>query len=83
MGRLLNLLSLSHHELRMKVNTLDNEVETLKSIIKDDLYKEFMEQINDSLLTEQLKEENKRLRKKIKVLKEERRNNGKGISCEP
>lgn len=82
MGKLLNLLSLSHHELRMKVNTLENEVETLKSIIKDDLYKKFMEQINDSLLTERLKEENKRLRKKIKVFKDERRKNGKGISCE-
>lgn len=53
-----------------KINTLENKVEELESIIKDELYKIFMEKLSEPAKTEKLIEENKRLRKKVKLLKE-------------
>lgn len=38
--RLINLLDMSHHQLRVRVNTLENENEVLKETIKDELYKD-------------------------------------------
>ena len=53
-----------------RINTLENKVEELESIIKDELYKVFMEKLSEPAKMERLIEENKRLRKKNKLLKE-------------
>lgn len=53
-----------------KINTLENKVEELESIIKDELYKIFMEKLSEPAKMERLIQENKRLRKKNKLLKE-------------
>ena len=55
---------------QMKINSLENEIETLTNSIKDELYKEFLKKLGDSVENERLKKENKILRKKIKTLKE-------------
>lgn len=51
-----------------KINALENEVEVLQDTIKDELYKIFMDKLNEPYETKRLKEENKRLRKKNKFL---------------
>ena len=53
-------------EQRKKINTLENENETLKNAIKDELYKEFMKRLGEPLEVSRLKRENKRLRKQKK-----------------
>ena len=53
-----------------KINTLENENETLKNTIKDELYKEFMKRLGEPLEVSRLKRENKRLRKQKKELQE-------------
>lgn len=53
-----------------KINTLENKIEELEGIIKDELYKIFMEKLSEPAKMERLIEENKRLRKKNKLLKE-------------
>lgn len=55
---------------RKKINTLENENETLKNAIKDELYKEFMKRLGEPLELSRLKRENKRLRKQKKELQE-------------
>lgn len=55
---------------QMKINSLENEIETLTNSIKDELYKEFLKNLGDSVENERLKKENRNLRKKVKVLKE-------------
>lgn len=57
-------------KLNKKINSLENEVETLENIVKDELYKEFMKKIGETAEVDRLKKENKRLRSKIKSLKE-------------
>ena len=57
-------------EQRKKINTLENENETLKNAIKDELYKEFMKRLGEPLEVSRLKRENKRLRKQKKELQE-------------
>ena len=57
-------------KLRKRINTLELENETLKNIIKNELYKTFMKKLNDSEVDKRYKEENIRLRKQIKVLKQ-------------
>ena len=57
-------------KLRKRINTLELENEMLKNIIKNELYKTFMEKLNDSEADKRYKEENIRLRKQIKVLKQ-------------
>ena len=57
-------------EQRKKINTLENENETLKNTIKDELYKEFMKRLGEPLEVSRLKRENKRLRKQKKELQE-------------
>lgn len=47
MKRLLNLLSLSHHELRKKLNTAELKLYTLEQTVKEDSYGEFMSQLKD------------------------------------
>ena len=57
-------------KLRKKINTLETENEMLKNIIKNELYKAFMKKLNDSEADKRYKEDNIRLRKQIKVLKQ-------------
>ena len=57
-------------KLRKKINTLELENEMLKNIIKNELYKAFMKKLNDSEADKRYKEDNIRLRKQIKVLKQ-------------
>lgn len=51
-----------------QINRLENENDTLKAIIKEELYQEFMEYIDIKTENERLKETNKKLRSKIKEL---------------
>lgn len=51
-----------------KINRLENENDTLKAIIKEELYQDFMEYIDIKTENERLKETNKKLRSKIKDL---------------
>ena len=53
-----------------RLNTLENELETLKNIIKSELYKEFMKKLGEPVENERLRKENKRLRQQNKSLKE-------------
>lgn len=55
---------------QIKINVLENEVATLESIIKEDLYKEFMRKMGEPLECERLRKENQRLRKQVKTLKD-------------
>ena len=57
-------------EQRKKINTLENENQTLKNAIKNELYKEFMKRLGEPLEVSRLKRENKRLRKQKKELQE-------------
>lgn len=57
-------------KLKKRINTLENENETLKETIKNELYKSFMNKLNEPLELDRIKKENKRLRKKVKILKE-------------
>jgi len=57
-------------KMRKKINTLETENEMLKNTIKDELYKAFMKKLNDSEADKRYKEDNVRLRKQIKVLKQ-------------
>ena len=60
----------SKRKMRKKINTLETENEMLKNTIKDELYKAFMKKLNDSEADKRYKEDNIRLRKQIKVLKQ-------------
>lgn len=53
-----------------KVNTLENKVEMLENVIKDELYNRFMENIEMVNQVEKLRKENKRLREKNKALRD-------------
>ena len=55
---------------QIKINALENKVATLESVIKEELYKEFMKKLGEPMEAERLRKENKMLRQKIKVLKE-------------
>ena len=57
-------------KLKIENNTLNTKCETLENIIKDELYKSFINKINEPLALERIKKENKNLRKKVKLLKE-------------
>ena len=50
-----------------QINTLENTNETLKSIIKEQLYQEFMDYMDIKSENERLKESNKKLRNKLKT----------------
>lgn len=60
----------SKRKLRKRVNTLENENEVLKNTIKDELYKIFMKKLNEPEENKRYKEDNIRLRKEIKILKQ-------------
>ena len=57
-------------KLRKRINTLECENEVLKNAIKDELYKIFMKKLAEPEETKKYKEDNIRLRKQIKVLKQ-------------
>ena len=65
----INRIEVSKYKRR--INTLELEKKELEEIIKEGLFKEFIKKINEPLELERLRKENKRLRKKIKDLKEE------------
>ena len=51
-------------KLYKRINTLENENETLKKVIKDELYNGFMNKLYETDEIQRLKAENKRLRRK-------------------
>ena len=55
--------------LQRKINTLEAEVKTLQDIIKDELYKTFMEKLKEPTEIARYKRENKNLRAKVKTLR--------------
>lgn len=57
-------------KLKKRINTLENQIETLENSIKDELYKEFMKKLGETTEIDRLKKENKKLRIKNKELKE-------------
>ena len=65
----INRIEISKYKRR--INTLELEKKELEEIIKECLFKEFIKKINEPIELERLRKENKRLRKKIKDLKEE------------
>ena len=57
-------------KLRKRINALELENEVLKNAIKDELYKIFMKKLAEPEEAKKYKEDNIRLRKQIKVLKQ-------------
>ena len=57
-------------KLRKRINTLELENEVLKNTIKDELYKIFMKKLAEPEEAKRYKEDNIKLRKQIKVLKQ-------------
>lgn len=53
-------------DLKHQINRLENENETLKNIIKQELYDEFMNYVDIKEENEKLREQNKKLRAKQK-----------------
>ena len=60
----------SKRKMRKRINTLEGENEVLKNAIKDELYKIFMKKLAEPEESKRYKEDNIRLRKQIKVLKQ-------------
>ncbi len=67
--RLFELLNLDKFKLVKKINTLELEKSVLEEIIKDELYKTFMDKLKEPQEIDRLKRENKNLRNKVKTLK--------------
>lgn len=57
---------------RKKYNTVKGELDTLKEAMTEDIFKKIMEKVGEPLENKRLREDNKRLRLKVKELKEER-----------
>ena len=53
-------------KLNLKINTLQNEIDTLQETIKEDLLSKFMSKLNDEAELNRLRNENKRPRAKVK-----------------
>ena len=60
----------SKRKMRKRINSLENQVETLESTIKDELYTIFMAKLGEPEENKRLKKENKKLRLQNKQLKE-------------
>lgn len=60
----------SKRKMRKRINSLETENETLRNTIKDELYKEFMKKLSEPEENRRYKEDNIRLRKQIKLLKQ-------------
>ena len=63
------IFSLSKIQLIHKINSLEIEKESLEEVIKDELYKTFMEKLSEPSEISRLRKENKNLRAKNKTLK--------------
>ena len=63
---------LEKRALQRKINTLELENERLTQIIKDELFKNFMQDLLKDEQIEALKKENEKYRNKIKELKNDR-----------
>lgn len=57
-------------KLRKKYNTLELEYKTLKESVKTDLYKNLLHILDEPEEVKRLRDDNKHLRKKVKLLKE-------------
>ena len=53
-------------KLQQRINTLENENETLKNIIKEELYTEFMDYVDVRTENTKLKNENKRYKERLR-----------------
>lgn len=62
--------SSSKHKMRKKINTLTLQNDYLEDVIKSELFKTFMKKLDEPDEINRLKEENKKLRLKIKELRE-------------
>lgn len=60
----------SYAELLKKYNTLQNDYEILKELIKEDAFEKMLSNADKDLKIIKLEKDNKNLRKKIKMLKE-------------
>jgi len=66
----IDLFKLNKIQLIRKINTLDGNIKVLEETIKDELYKTFMDKLNEPLELDRLRKENKNLRAKVKTLKQ-------------
>ena len=66
----IDLFKLNKIQLICKINTLDGNIKVLEETIKDELYKTFMDKLNEPLELARLRKENKNLRAKVKTLKQ-------------
>lgn len=64
-----DLLKMNKIQLIKKVNKLNVEKNTLENVIKNELYKTFMDKLKEPQEVNRLKKENKNLRNKNKILK--------------
>ncbi len=65
----IDLFKLNKIQLIHKINSLELRVEELEDTIKDELYKTFMNKLQEPQELNRYKKENSNLREKIKVLK--------------
>lgn len=66
----IDLFKMDKIQLIRRINTLSLENETLKSAVKDELYKIFMDKLKESQELDRIKKENKMLKNKVKTLKQ-------------
>jgi len=78
--KVLKMKIIKYIKLLKKYNSLELENERLENIIKDELYKGFMEDITLSEQVESLKQENEKYRNKIKDLKKVGMKDDNGIN---
>ena len=58
-----------NYKLKERLNTLENENDTLREIIKDEMWKAFIDKLGEPETMKRLRSENKRLREKVNELK--------------
>lgn len=61
-------------KLLQKYNRLENEYQVLREYVKEECFEKIIDKIGEPLVIKRLKEENKRLRIKLKELKTELKN---------
>lgn len=66
----IDLFKLNKIQLIQKINSLELRVEDLEDTVKDELYKTFMDKLQEPQELNRLKKDNANLRKKNKVLKQ-------------
>lgn len=65
-----DLFNLNKVKLIQRINALELDNSVLENIIKDELYKTFMDKLKEPQELNRLKKENSNLRKKNKLLKQ-------------